>query len=95
MANKTVRDLKVAAGRFGGTVECDQHGEYGWYTYQAIAPAGRVWGCSGDIHMILVEWRKEWPEGKQEAIVDAIDRIGHGVDDCPYGDECDCCFPEA
>jgi hypothetical protein len=92
----SIKDLQAAAARLGATVE--NHCGPRTACYMVDAPAGKVWVCSGDIHCLVLEWRgtsarPTWPEEKQDAIADAIDRISRGLTDCDDPD-CDYCHPE-
>ena len=93
----TIADLRRAAARVGGTVE--DHCSERRAEYQVLAPDGMLWGTTGDIHALVLGWwanergGPEWPKEKQEAIADAIERIGEGL--CVCDDpECVWCHPE-
>ncbi len=94
----TIADLKRAAAQVGGTV--DEHPGPGFARYNVDAPAGKVWATTGDIHAICLSWETRddgcpiWPQDKQGAIADAIDRIAEGVAACD-DPECDTCYPGA
>jgi hypothetical protein len=92
----SVKDLQSAAAKLGATVE--NHCGYRVAEYQVVAPDGKVWATTGDIHFLVLNWngtssRPTWPEEKQSAIADAIERISHGLADCELPD-CDVCHPE-
>lgn len=88
----TVNDLRRAAKSFGATVE--DHSSPRRTEYQVLAPAGKVWSCTGDIHYLIVMWhgsgKPVWPEEKQDGLADILGRMSEGLTDCDDPD-CDWC----
>ena len=92
----TVATLKRAAARHGGTVEGGVIGRSA--SYNVDAPDGMIWSSCG-LHYLCLGWyaggpngAATWPEEKQDALADALERVEHGVEPC-QDDECDICDP--
>lgn len=82
-----VQDLIRAATKYGATVEEDAGGRN--KVYQCVAPDGKQWNDAA--HFLRVEWTPGLSTSKaecDEAIRDAILRMGAGLEDCPT--DCDC-----
>lgn len=82
----TLHGLKKFAKFFGATVECDSAGRY--ETYQVCAPIGKTWAVGP--HMLRVSWHKGDSVYKLDSLVDAIERMTYGLEDCTE-QECDYC----
>ncbi len=91
----TIADLRRAAAQYGGTVDGGIIGRYA--SYNVDAPDGKVWACEF-FHALHLDWhvgdggRPTWPAEKQDALADAIERMGMGLEDCD-DPECDSCHP--
>lgn len=80
--------LQQIVRRMGGTVE--DHSSGPWNVYQLEAPDGQKWACSS-VHALRVEWRDG--ESMSDALEDAAERVGCGLEMCD-DPECDYCCPE-
>ncbi len=87
----TLADLRRAAQALGAAVEADSSGP--WTVLQLCAPAGKVWACAGDAHMLEVVWRDGDPGYREASIRDALGRVALGLADCDDPD-CGYCSPE-
>jgi len=85
------RDLERVATHWGGSLQCDTSGNR-WAVYQCIAPDGHIWADGMGVHMLRVEWPQRDTGARRDAVRDAIQRMGHGVEKC-VDPECDFCHP--
>lgn len=90
MATLQINDFKRVARKFGATLYHSYAGRY--HSYNIDAPHGKLWSAS-DTHTLVVEWRKDDPVYKHDAIADVIERMEEGLHDCDV-DDCDFCAGE-
>lgn len=80
----TLADLKRAAENFGATVEVENErcaiSDEKIAICHVVSPRGYWWACDGSITMIVVRWYVGDDDDKQDALADAIERIGYGLD---------------
>jgi hypothetical protein len=69
--------VKAEVEYLGGTVQGGRSGR--WWRFNLDAPDGYVWDATGDTTVLVVEWRAGDTLGKQEAVLDALSRVRHGV----------------
>lgn len=85
--NMNVVHLKRQVQSLGGSLANESSGR--WTVYQCDAPSGKCWAATGDTHTLRVEWRKDEPAMRLEAIKDALTRVAMGLCDC----DCEECSP--
>lgn len=71
--------------KLGGTITGGLVGK--WYRFNIEAPDGTVWNCTGDTHTLAVEWRSGDAAYKQEAAIDALERVRMGVSSADSAEE--------
>jgi hypothetical protein len=72
----TLKDVEREAAKHGATVEIDDVGRS--TRGNVCAPDGKKW--DGDLHSLVFDWwgtinRPTWPEEKQAALEDVINRM--------------------
>ncbi len=88
----TVANLRRAVESLGGTLDENREGRYARFNCEA--PIGKVWSCTGDLHMLVVEWEQGDRTGWREtALSDGLERVAMGLTDCDDPD-CDYCHNE-
>lgn len=83
-----IRRLAKEVEKVGGLMEIQLDGEV--YSIQIRAPFRKVWNCDC-IHSIRAEYDKCDIEEKKQCIIDCIERIRLGIEECG-GAECEICF---
>jgi hypothetical protein len=80
--------LKHRVKKFGEKLVNESSGK--WTVYQCELPPGKVW-TANSCHCIKVEWLTGCPvEQRAEIIVEALERVSYGVQNCENPECCYC-----
>jgi hypothetical protein len=74
----TLAALRAKVEALGGRLEDDSSGDS--RVYQCVAPEGHVWSAAGDLSTLIVCWTRGAKGDERQALVDALDRVGYGVE---------------